>query len=76
MRDLGVLGGNSSYGMAINNYNHVAGYSTFKANSVKANRRARSCILGRPGYKPMFDLGSLGSKPGDSHNRCECSPGC
>ena len=28
MRDLGVLGGHSSYGMAINTYNHVAGYST------------------------------------------------
>ncbi len=28
MVDLGVLGGLSSYGMAINNYNHVVGYST------------------------------------------------
>ena len=30
MVDLGVLGGFSSYGMAINSYNHVAGYSTIQ----------------------------------------------
>ena len=40
MRDLGVLGGLSSYGMAINAYNHVAGYST-----LQAEQRARSRVL-------------------------------
>jgi len=61
MRDLGVLGGNSSYGMAINNHNHVAGYSTFNANSVNANSELVHAFL-HDGNK-MFDLGSLG-KPG------------
>jgi probable HAF family extracellular repeat protein len=40
MRDLGMLGsGPSSYGMAINAYNHVAGYSTFQANDERIARR-------------------------------------
>jgi probable HAF family extracellular repeat protein len=55
MRDLGVLGGNSSYGMAINGYNHVAGYSTFKANDDRVHAFFYN------GNK-MIDLGSLGSK--------------
>jgi probable HAF family extracellular repeat protein len=37
LTDLGVLGGNSSYGMAINSNNHVAGYSTFKANDNRTH---------------------------------------
>jgi len=61
MRDLGVLGGSSSYGTAINNYNHVAGYSTFKANSVNANSELVHAFL-HDGNR-MIDLGSLG-KPG------------
>ena len=40
MVDLGVLGGFSSYGMAINSYNHVVGYST-----ITTERRARSWVL-------------------------------
>lgn len=55
MRDLGVLGGNSSYGMAINGYNHVVGYSTIKAN----NERVHAFL--HNGSK-MIDLGSLGWK--------------
>lgn len=55
MRDLGVLGGNSSYGMAINNYNHVAGYSTIKTNDERVHAFLHN------GTK-MIDLGSLGSK--------------
>jgi probable HAF family extracellular repeat protein len=54
MRDLGVLGGNSSYGMAINNYNHVAGYSTIKANDDRVH------AFFHDGNK-MIDLGSLGA---------------
>jgi probable HAF family extracellular repeat protein len=53
MRDLGVLNGNSSYGMAINANNHVAGYSTFKAND------SRTHAFLHDGTK-MIDLGSLG----------------
>ena len=55
MRDLGVLGGNSSYGMAINGYNHVAGYSTLNANSERVHAFLHN------GSK-MIDLGSLGGK--------------
>ena len=55
MRDLGVLGGNSSYGMAINNSNHVAGYSTIKPNDNRVHAFLHD------GNK-MIDLGSLGSK--------------
>jgi probable HAF family extracellular repeat protein len=60
MRDLGVLGGHSSYGMAINAYNHVAGYSTLQANSERVH--AFLYIDG----KGMIDLGSLGAKGTDS----------
>ena len=42
MVDLGVLGGLSSYGTAINSYNHVAGYST-----ISNQRRACSRVLAR-----------------------------
>jgi probable HAF family extracellular repeat protein len=52
MRDLGVLGGNYSYGMAINSYNHVVGYSTVRVN---ANRVHGFLHDGRN----MIDLGSL-----------------
>jgi probable HAF family extracellular repeat protein len=60
MRDLGVLGGHSSYGMAINAYNHVAGYSTLQANSERVH--AFLYIDG----KGMRDLGSLGAKGTES----------
>ena len=53
MRDLGVLGGLSSYGMAINNYNHVAGYSTVKTNDERVHAFLHD-------GKSMIDLGSLG----------------
>jgi probable HAF family extracellular repeat protein len=53
MRDLGVLGGLSSYGMAINNYNHVVGYSTIKLNDERVH------AFFHDGTK-MIDLGSLG----------------
>jgi probable HAF family extracellular repeat protein len=55
MRDLGVLGGNSSYGMAINGYDHVAGYSTIKPNDNRTHAFLHD------GTK-MIDLGSLGLK--------------
>ena len=55
-RDLGVLGGNSSYGMAINNNNHVAGYSTIKT-STPNDGRVHAFL--HDGTK-MIDLGSLG----------------
>jgi probable HAF family extracellular repeat protein len=54
MRDLGVLGGYSSYGMAINNYSHVAGYSTIQANDERVH------AFFYDGNK-MLDLGSLGA---------------
>jgi probable HAF family extracellular repeat protein len=57
MRDLGVLGGVSSYGMAINSYNHVAGYSTI----TTADERVHAFL--HDGAK-MIDLGSLGG-PGN-----------
>jgi probable HAF family extracellular repeat protein len=53
MTDLGVLGGFSSYGMAINSYNHVAGYSTIGTD----NERVHGFFY--DGNK-MTDLGSLG----------------
>jgi probable HAF family extracellular repeat protein len=59
MRDLGVLGGLSSYGMAINGYSHVAGYSTIQAN----NERVHAFF--HDGNK-MIDLGSLGWPGTDS----------
>jgi probable HAF family extracellular repeat protein len=58
MRDLGVLGGLSSYGMAINGYNHVAGYST-QANSERFHAFLHN-------GKSMIDLGSLGAKGTDT----------
>jgi probable HAF family extracellular repeat protein len=57
MSDLGVLGGLSSYGMAINSYNHVAGYATIKANDERVHAFLHD------GTK-MIDLGSLGG-PGN-----------
>jgi len=57
MVDLGVLGGLSSYGMAINNYNHVVGYSTIKTNDERVHAFLHN------GTK-MIDLGSLGG-PGN-----------
>ena len=56
MVDLGVLGGLSSYGMAINSYNHVAGYSTIQTNDANAERVH---AFFHDGNK-MVDLGSLG----------------
>jgi probable HAF family extracellular repeat protein len=56
MVDLGVLGGLSSYGTAINNYNHVAGYSTV-TNDATNDERVHAFF--HDGTK-MIDLGSLG----------------
>ncbi len=53
MADLGVLGGLSSYGMAINDYNHVVGYSTVKANDERVHAFLHDGTR-------MIDLGSLG----------------
>jgi probable HAF family extracellular repeat protein len=53
MQDLGVLGGLSSYGTAINNYNHVVGYSTIKTNDDRVHAFLHDGIK-------MIDLGSLG----------------
>ena len=53
MHDLGVLGGLSSYGIAINGNNHVAGYSTIKTNDGRVHAFLHD------GTK-MIDLGSLG----------------
>lgn len=52
MRDLGVLGGPFSYGMAINGYNHVAGYSTIKPNDARVHAFLHD-------GNGMIDLGSL-----------------
>jgi probable HAF family extracellular repeat protein len=57
MVDLGTLGGLSSYGMAINSYNHVAGYSTITNNEEYVHAFLHD------GAK-MIDLGSLGG-PGN-----------
>ena len=57
MVDLGVLGGVSSYGMAINNDNHVVGYSTITNNQDQIHAFLHD------GTK-MIDLGSLGG-PGN-----------
>jgi probable HAF family extracellular repeat protein len=59
MRDLGVLGGLSSYGMAINNYNHVAGYSTITTNDERVHAFLHD-------GKMMIDLRSLGTKGSDT----------
>jgi probable HAF family extracellular repeat protein len=62
MQDLGVLGsGLFSSGMAINNYNHVAGYSTV---STKDGRVHAFLHNG----KSMIDLGSLGGWASDTDN--------
>jgi probable HAF family extracellular repeat protein len=53
MQDLGVLGGLFSSGMAINNYNHVAGFSTISANDERVHAFLHNGIT-------MIDLGSLG----------------
>ena len=53
MADLGVLGGLSSYGTAINSYNHVVGYSTITTNDERLHAFLHD------GSK-MIDLGSLG----------------
>ena len=55
MIDLGTLGGNDSYGMAINANNHVVGYSTVNIERVHA-----FLYDGRK----MRDLGSLGGVGG------------
>ena len=60
MVDLGVLGGLSSYGTAINNYNHVVGYSTV-TNDATSDERVHAFF--HDGTK-MIDLGSLGG-PGN-----------
>ena len=58
MVDLGVLAGLSSYGMAINSYNHVAGYSTITTSEERVHAFLHN-------GKSMIDLGSLGgSAPG------------
>ena len=57
MVDLGVLGGVSSYGTAINSYNHVAGYSTVRTKDDGVH------AFFHDGQK-MIDLGSLGG-PGN-----------
>ena len=57
MVDLGSLGGVSSYGMAINSYSHVVGYSTITNNEEHVHAFLHD------GAK-MIDLGSLGG-PGN-----------
>ena len=57
MVDLGVLGGLSSYGMAINSSNHVVGYSTVAFNDERVHGFLHDGIK-------MIDLGSLGG-PGN-----------
>ena len=52
MRDLGVLGGITSYGMAINNLNHVVGYSTIGTNDPRVHAFLHN-------GSRMIDLGSL-----------------
>ena len=61
MRDLGTLGGNSSYGMSINAANHVVGYSTIN----KSDDRAHAFFF--DGTK-MNDLGSLGRGLGSDYS--------
>ena len=55
MRDVGTLGGNLSYGMAINANNHVVGYSTVN----KADSRVHAFWFDG---NTMKDLGSLAPK--------------
>jgi probable HAF family extracellular repeat protein len=53
MADLGVLGGLSSYGTAINDSNHVVGYSTIKPSDERVHAFLHD-------GNRMIDLGSLG----------------
>lgn len=55
MVDLGALGGLSSYGTAINSYNHVAGYSTLSTNDDRVHAFLHD-------GKKMIDLGSFGGR--------------
>ena len=59
MVDLGVLGGFSSYGMAINSSNHVVGYSTINTTDERVHAFLHD------GTK-MINLGSLGGRSIDS----------
>jgi probable HAF family extracellular repeat protein len=59
MQDLGVLGGFFSSGMAINNYNHVVGFSTVKSN----NRHVHAFFHDG---RSMMDLGTLSGGMADS----------
>jgi probable HAF family extracellular repeat protein len=59
MQDLGVLAGLFSYGMAINDYNHVAGFSTVEDNDWRVHAFLHD-------GKSMIDLGSLGQKGSDT----------
>jgi probable HAF family extracellular repeat protein len=58
MRDLGTLGGRFSYGMAINDKNHVVGYSTIN----KVDSRVHGFWYDGNGMK---DLGSLSPNSGN-----------
>ena len=58
MQDLGALGGFFSSGMAINSYNHVAGYSTINTSDDRVHAFFYD--------GKMIDLGSLGTKGSDT----------
>lgn len=58
MRDLGVLGGPFSYGIAINSLNHIAGYSTIKPNDARVHAFLHD-------GNSMIDLGSLAKNKWD-----------
>jgi probable HAF family extracellular repeat protein len=57
MLDLQTLGGVSSYGLAVNAYNHVVGYSEI---SMTDNRIHAFFYRGGKSARAMIDLGSLG----------------
>lgn len=59
MRDLGVLGGFSSYGMAINGNKHVAGYSTINNSDERVHAFLHD-------GKSLIDLGSFGQSGRES----------
>jgi probable HAF family extracellular repeat protein len=59
MMDLGTLGGDDSYGMAINANNHIAGYSNIDTSDARVHAFVYD------GAK-MRDLGSLGGKGAES----------
>ena len=67
MRDLGVLGGLSSYGMAINAYNHVAGYSTRQANDERVHAFLHD--------GKSMDRSRIARREGN-RKRCQRSSGC